>query len=118
MIENPCKKEIKCDNCSNHFMRLRPEIKDFKITPHFERDIKNNNERQEIINKIISCSNIEHEEMHKFEKSIKGNRIFRAKINGVHILYSINQEKELVFLRAFKNFQQYGAFLNRIERFL
>lgn len=118
-MENPCKNNLKCDNCSNHFMQLRPEIKDFKIAVHFERDIKDKEEREQIIQKILSCNALEHEQLHKFEMNVKGNKIFRAKINSVHIVYYINKNKEIVFLRAIKNFKEYGKFLSKdIERFL
>ena len=48
-------------------MQLRPEIKNYKISSHFERDLKNKKERQQIIEKILSCQALEHEELHKFE---------------------------------------------------
>jgi len=67
MLKNPCNKVIRCENCSNHFMQLRPEIKNYKISSHFERDLKNKKERQQIIEKILSCQALEHEELHKFE---------------------------------------------------
>jgi len=118
-MENPCKNNLRCDNCSSHFMQLRPGIKDFKISKHFERDLKNKDERQQIVEKILSCQALEHEQLHKFEMNIKGNKIFRAKINGVHIVYYVTKSKELVFLRAIKNFQEYEHFLNvEIESFL
>ena len=99
-------------------MQLSSQVKDFKISSHFERDIKTKKEREEIVKKILSCENIEHEQLHKFEMSVGNNKIFRAKINGVHIVYYINKEKELIFLRAIKNFQEYENFLNGIEKFL
>ncbi|MBI5148215.1 hypothetical protein HZA33_00880 [Candidatus Pacearchaeota archaeon] len=110
-VKNPCG-NLKCDNCNSHFMQLRPGIKSFEISKHFERDLKNKIEREDIIEKILSCKVLEHEQLHKFEKSVGKNKIFRAKINGMHIVYAVTKEKQLVFMRAFINFQEYESFLN------
>ena len=94
--------------CNSHFKQLQPSIKEYKISKHFPRDIKNSDE---IIKSILSCEHSCFTELHKFEKKIDDLTIFRAKIDGVHIVYAINSKKMMFFLRAFKNFSDYSRFL-------
>jgi len=97
----------KCDGCSSHFSSLRPGIQDYSMSKHFPRDIDN---YQQIMEKIMSCDKQGAEELHKFEEKIGDATIFRAKINGIHIVYAVSGNK-LIFLRAFKNFKRYEKFL-------
>jgi len=87
---------------------LQPSIKKYKISKHFPRDIKNS---EEVISKILSCEHSCFTELHKFEKKIDDLTVFRAKIDGIHIVYAIDSKKMLFFLRAFKNFSDYSRFL-------
>jgi len=103
MVECPI-----CGGCNSHFKQLQPLIKEYKISRHFLGDIKNSDE---IIKNILSCEHNCFTELHKFEKKIDDLSIFRAKIDGVHIVYAINSKKMLFFLRAFKNFGNYKRFL-------
>lgn len=113
----PCNKQPKCLNCSSHFMQARKNIKQVAISNHFERDIKDKAEAQEIINKILSCKTAEFFELHKFEESIAGIPLFRAKNKSVHIVYAIDKEK-IIFLRAIKNFLEYKDFLEKRSEIL
>jgi len=97
-----------CGGFNSHFKQLRPSIKEYKISKHFPRDIKNS---EEIIKNILLCEHSCFTELHKFEKKVGGLTVFRAKIDGVHIVYAINSKKMLFFLRAFKNFGDYSRFL-------
>jgi hypothetical protein len=47
----------------------------------------------------------------KFEESLDGNLIFRAKKQGVHIVYCVYKQMRIIFLRAFRNYSEYGKFL-------
>ncbi len=107
-----CNKEKDhCVNCSSHFAALRPSVREVIITKHFEKDLKNKEERDDIIDKIIDCGTENFHEMHKFEFSIKGNHIFRAKKGNMHVLYCILGHK-LIFLRVIKNYKEYRKFLS------
>jgi hypothetical protein len=97
----------KCAGCNSHFRNLRNTVSDYVISKHLERDIEN---YQDIVNKIISCSTADFFELHKFEEKIGDASIFRAKMNKIHIVYAVHNEK-LIFLRAFKNFKEYKKFL-------
>ena len=96
------------NNCHSHFKNLRPSLSDYKISKHLTRDIEN---YQEFIDKILSCEATCSSELHKFEEKIDHFSIFRAKIDGVHLVYAIDDSKKILFLRAFKNFTHYGKFL-------
>jgi hypothetical protein len=63
---------------------------------------------------ILDCTNLEFNELHKFEKTVSGNLIFRAKREGIHFVYSINKNEvsNLLFLRAMNNFTKYKRFLS------
>jgi len=37
--------------------------------------------------------------------------IFRAKKEGTHIVYCVNKEMRIIFLRAIKNYTEYKKFL-------
>ena len=98
----------KCGGCNSHFMQLQPSIKEYKVSKHFNRDIKNSDE---IIGNILSCEHSCFTELHKFEKKIKDISVFRAKIDGVHIVYAIKGKGTIFFLRALKHFREYTKFL-------
>jgi hypothetical protein len=91
-------------------MNIRPMIKAAFVTKHFMKDL-NEEEAKAIMNEVLDCSNIDYYELHKFEKNIKGYLIFRAKKEKTHIVYCLDKEMQLVFLRAFKNYKEYGKFL-------
>ncbi len=109
---NPCiVKGDHCVNCHSHFMNIRPLIKAAVVTRHFVKDLKDEAEMKSIVNDILDCSNVDFYELHKFEENIDGNLIFRAKKEGIHIVYSVDKKMRLVFLRAFRNYSEYGKFL-------
>lgn len=111
-LENPCwVKKDHCINCHSHFMNIRPLIKSTMVTKRFMKDLKNEEEAKTMVNEVLDCSNTDYYELHKFEENIDGYLIFRAKKKGTHIVYCLDKEMQLVFLRAFKNYKEYGKFL-------
>lgn len=95
-------------------MMIRPLIKNAIIHKNFYRDLGKDKERVDFIVKLIlDCTNIEFHELHKFEKIVAGNLVFRAKREGVHFIYSVNKSKidNLLFLRAMSNFTKYKRLL-------
>ncbi len=92
-------------------MNIRPLIKAAVVTRHFVKDLKDEAEMKSIVNDILDCSNVDFYELHKFEENIDGNLIFRAKKEGIHIVYLVDKKMRLVFLRAFRNYSEYGKFL-------
>ena len=115
-----------CKECNSHFKNLRPSISEYKVSKHLAKDLDN---YQDAIQKILNCENVCFSELHKFEEKIDDLSIFRAKIDGIHIVYAvkkkdapflgcseckhsdISKEKILFFLRAFRNFSMYEKFL-------
>jgi hypothetical protein len=70
---------------------------------------------------VLDCSNVNFSELHKFEENIDGNLVFRAKKNGVHIVYCVDKRMKIIFLRAFRNYNEYEKFLEdrkEIERMI
>jgi mRNA-degrading endonuclease RelE of RelBE toxin-antitoxin system len=120
LLVNKCDSEKKaCDGCNSHFMELRPLLKEVIVSGHFKKDIKDEGEVEGLIRNILDCSHIDFNELHKFEESINGNSIFRAKRGNMHIVYCIDSEKRIIFLRALKNYDEYKKFLENkkeIER--
>ncbi|MDP2628345.1 MAG: hypothetical protein Q8P15_00410 [Nanoarchaeota archaeon] len=108
-----------CEMCqvfNSRFGQLRPNVKEYRVSKHIFHDIENH---EEIIEKILSCEHLCSSELHKFEKKVGDFSIFRAKINGKHIVYALDGKKILFFLRAFDNFTSYTRFLdnnNEIKR--
>jgi mRNA-degrading endonuclease RelE of RelBE toxin-antitoxin system len=116
-LENPCvTKKAFCVNCHSHFMAIRPSIKTLVISRHFIRDVKSKEEIDSMVTAVLNCSDVEFNELHKFEEDIDGNLIFRAKKGGTHIVYCVDKKMRIIFLRAFRNYSEYGKFLeNRKE---
>jgi len=111
-LENPCNERKNfCINCNSHFMRVRPLLKEVTISKHFKRDLKDKERINSIIKNILDCSNLEFTELHKFEENIEGNMIFRAKKENMHIIYCIDKNMRIIFLRAIKNFDEYRRLL-------
>ena len=100
-----------CDTCNSHFMKVRPMIKEVIISKHFKRDMKDEKEEESIIKKILDCSHMEFHELHKFEENIEDNLIFRAKKENVHILYCVTKDRNIIFLRAVRNYDEYKKIL-------
>ncbi len=111
-LQNPCNlKKDRCINCHSHFLSIRPLITVAVVSKHFLKDLKNQEEAKTIVNDVLDCAGTNFYELHKFEINVDGNLIFRAKTNGIHIVYCVDTQKRLVFLRAFRNFSEYGKFL-------
>jgi mRNA-degrading endonuclease RelE of RelBE toxin-antitoxin system len=111
-IGNPClvTKEF-CTNCHSHFTAVRHLIKSVVISKHFLRDLRNEEEVRSIVHDILDCSNAGFTELHKFEESVDGALIFRAKKEGVHFVYCVDKNMRIVFMRAFRNYGEYERFL-------
>jgi len=92
-------------------MTIRPLIKTVVVSNHFIRDLKDEKETHSIVSGVLDCSNADFSELHKFEENIDGNLIFRAKKEGIHIVYGVDKRMRIMFLRAFKNYGEYGKFL-------
>jgi len=100
-------------------MMIRPLIKNAIIHKNFFRDLGKDKERMDsIVKMILDCTNLEFHELHKFEKNVAGNLIFRAKRDGIHFVYSVNKNKveNLLFLRAITNFTKYKRLLANEEQ--
>lgn len=111
-VENPCiKRRDFCINCNGHFMAVRPSIKSVAISKRFVRDLKDREITDSIIRDVLDCAHLEFHELHKFERHIEGNLIFRAKKTQTHIVYGIDKAMRIIFLRAIKNFKEYQKFL-------
>jgi mRNA-degrading endonuclease RelE of RelBE toxin-antitoxin system len=111
-LENTCSsKKVFCDTCNSHFMRLRPLLKEVIITKHFERDLKDQEKIDAIVKDVLDCSHMEFRELHKYEENINDNIIFRARKGKTHIVYCITKNRNIVFLRAIKNYDDYKKFL-------
>jgi mRNA-degrading endonuclease RelE of RelBE toxin-antitoxin system len=97
-------------------MMLRPAIKSVAVSKHFIRDLRDKEKINSLIKSILDCSHMDFYELHKFEENINGNLIFRAKKEDTHIVYCIDKDKRIIFLRAIRNFTEYKKFLeNRKE---
>jgi mRNA-degrading endonuclease RelE of RelBE toxin-antitoxin system len=112
-MRNPCTEgKDHCINCHSHFMAVRPHLKSVIITKRFLKDIKNGEKARSIVEGILDCSDADFYELHKFEEHIDDCMIFRAKKEGTHIVYCVNKEMQIIFLRAFRNFKMYEKFLD------
>jgi mRNA-degrading endonuclease RelE of RelBE toxin-antitoxin system len=111
-LRNPCIEDKEhCINCHSHFKSVRPHLKSVIVTKRFFKDMKNKEKARSIVEGIIDCSDADFNELHKFEEHINGFMIFRAKKEGMHIVYCVNKEMQIIFLRAFRNFKMYEKFL-------
>ena len=118
-VNNPCtEKRDFCINCNSHFMKVRPSIRSVAVSRRFMRDLKDQEKADSIIRNILDCSHLEFHELHKFEKNINGNLIFRAKKEKLHVVYGVDKKMKMVFLRAIKNFTEYKKFLENKKEIL
>jgi mRNA-degrading endonuclease RelE of RelBE toxin-antitoxin system len=110
--KNPCSEQKAfCVNCHSHFMAVRPHIRSVLVTKRFFKDLKDPEEAKSIVRDVLECSNIDFNELHKFEEQVSGNMIFRAKKEGMHIVYCVDKSMRIIFLRVFRNFNEYEKFL-------
>jgi hypothetical protein len=102
-----CNKTEACANCHDHYQQLRPLVKEIVVTKQFHRDVPDFD-----INAVVDCKHAYFTHLHKFEETIDGNHVFRALKDKVHVVYCIDRQNRLLFLRAFHNFSLYRKFLN------
>jgi len=111
-LDNTCnERKDFCIDCNSHFMKVRPMIKDVLVSKHFVKDFKDEEKMNAIIKSILDCSHMEFNELHKFEENINGNLIFRAKKENLHIVYCVDKNMRILFLRTIKNFEEYKKFI-------
>ena len=111
-IGNPCtERKGFCVNCSSHFLTVRPSIRSVAVSRRFLRDLKDEEKVNSIVKDVLDCSHLEFHELHKFERNMGGNLIFRAKKEKLHIVYGVDKKLRIIFLRAIKNFTEYKKFL-------
>jgi mRNA-degrading endonuclease RelE of RelBE toxin-antitoxin system len=110
---NPCAEQKEhCLNCHSHFMAVRPHIKSIVVTKRFFRDLRDKEKAKAVVRDVLDCSNADFYELHKFEKHVNGCMIFRAKTEGMHIVYCVDKNMRIIFMRVFKNFKEYEKFLD------
>jgi mRNA-degrading endonuclease RelE of RelBE toxin-antitoxin system len=110
--KNPCSEQKDfCVNCHSHFMAVRSHIKSVAVTKRFFKDLKDLEEAKSIVRDVLECSSSDFYELHKFEEHVDGNMIFRAKKEGMHIVYCVDKNMRIIFLRVFRNFKEYEKFL-------
>ena len=122
-LSNPCtQKKDFCRTCSSHFMAIRPLIKTVAVHKKFFSDLRKDRHKVDSeVQMILDCTNVEFHELHKFEKNVSGNLVFRAKKESTHFVYCVNKKRieTLLFLRALSNFTEYKRLLadeQRIQR--
>jgi hypothetical protein len=96
-------------------MAVRPSIRNAVVHKKFFRDLGKDRERVDsVVRMILDCSHLEFHELHKFEKNVDGNLVFRAKKERTHFVYCVNKKRmeTLLFLRAISNFAEYKRFLD------
>ena len=99
-LNNPCTdQKDHCLNCHSHFMAVRPHLTSVVVTKRFFKD-------------VLDCANADFNELHKFEEHVNGCMIFRAKKEGMHIVYCVDKNMRIIFMRVFKNFKEYEKFLD------
>lgn len=101
----------RCANCNKLFKKLRPQVKEIRISKRFIRDYPNLN-----IQPVIECDYRHSKKLHKFEFSIDGHHVFRALIGKTHLIYAIDKDLRLIFLRAFDNMAVYNKFLKEKKK--
>jgi mRNA-degrading endonuclease RelE of RelBE toxin-antitoxin system len=112
-LKNPCiEQKDHCVNCHSHFMAVRPHITSVVVTKRFFKDLKDKEKAKAIVRDVLDCSNADFYELHKFEEHVNGNMIFRAKNEGMHIVYCVDKNMRIIFMRVFKNFKEYEKFLD------
>ena len=95
-------------------MEVRPLIRNAVVHKKFFRDLGKDKDRVDtVVRMILDCTNLEFHELHKFEKNVAGNLVFRAKKERTHFVYCVNKKKieTLLFLRAIANFTEYRRLL-------
>jgi mRNA-degrading endonuclease RelE of RelBE toxin-antitoxin system len=112
-LKNPCiEQKDQCLNCHSHFMAVRPHIQGVVVTRRFFKDLRDEEKAKAIVRDVLDCSNADFYELHKFEKHVDGCMIFRAKTEGMHIVYCVDKNMRIIFMRVFKNFKEYEKFLD------
>ena len=112
-LKNPCGgQKYHCVNCHSHFMEVRPHLQCVVVTKRFFRDLKDEEKAKVIVRDVLDCSNADFFELHKFEKHVDGCMVFRAKTEGMHIVYCVDKKMRIIFMRVFKNFKEYEKFLD------
>jgi mRNA-degrading endonuclease RelE of RelBE toxin-antitoxin system len=112
-LKNPClEQKDQCLNCHSHFMAVRPHIQGIVVTRRFLKDLRDEEKAKAIVQNVLDCSSVDFYELHKFEKHVDGCMIFRAKTEGMHIVYCVNKDMRIIFMRVFKNFKEYEKFLD------
>ena len=92
-------------------MAVRPFIKEVVVTKRFLKDLNDEEKAKSIVKDVLDCSNVDFSELHKYEESVDGNMIFRAKKEGTHIVYGVDKRMRIIFLRALKNYSEYRQIL-------
>ena len=92
-------------------MAVRPHITSVVVTKRFFKDLKDDENAKAIVRDVLDCSNADFNELHKFEEHMDGCMIFRAKKDGMHIVYCVDKSMRIIFMRVFRNFKEYEKFL-------
>jgi len=102
-----CGEEVRCENDHAIFEKMRSGVVQVLVSRHFLKDIPGFD-----VSLVLDGCREHFHHLHKFEENIAGNHIFRALLDKTHIVYAIDKDRRLIFLRAFRNFKEYERFLD------
>jgi hypothetical protein len=106
MMQDGNNEAIECINYHDHFQKLRPLIREVTTSKHFLRDAPDFD-----VTLVLDSKHQYFTHLHKLEETIHGHHIFRALWKGKHIIYAVDKNHRLVFMRAFESFKSYRKFL-------
>jgi mRNA-degrading endonuclease RelE of RelBE toxin-antitoxin system len=94
-----------------HLITIKPHIRSIVVSKRFLENLKEEEKAKKRLREVLNCPDADFYELHKFEEHVNSCRVFRAKTGEMHIVYCVDKNKRIIFMRVFKNFKRYKKFI-------
>jgi len=98
------------DKLALHLVTIKPQVRSAVVGKRFLKDLKGE-KAKELLREALDYPEAELYELHKFEEHAAGSAGFRAKAGEGHVVYCVDKNKRVIFMRVFKNVEHYKKFV-------
>jgi mRNA-degrading endonuclease RelE of RelBE toxin-antitoxin system len=98
------------DKLALHLVTIKPHVRSVVVGKRFLKDLKGE-KAKELLREALDYPDANFYELQKFEEHVVGSAGFRGKAGEEHVVYCVDKNKRVIFMRVFKNVENYKKFI-------
>ena len=99
------------DKLALHLVTIKPHVRSAVVGKRFLKDFEGE-KAKELLREALDYPDADVYDLRKFEEGSAGSAGFRGKAGERHVVYCVDKNKRLVFMRVFRNVEHYKKFVD------